>query len=52
MVSSTPSRPGDVITVREHSKDIEDHSAKQNPDSRKYNWLEWNPEQQKFSCGT
>ncbi|HAE13713.1 MAG: 30S ribosomal protein S4 [Chitinophagales bacterium] len=49
MVSSTPShslRPGDVITVRERSKDMK-IIREANPDSRKYNWLEWNPEQQR-----
>lgn len=49
MTASTPShslRPGDVITIREKSKDMK-VIREANPDSRRYNWLEWNPEQQK-----
>ena len=35
-----------MITVRERSKDMK-IIREANPDSRKYNWLEWNPEQQR-----
>ena len=49
-VCSTPSaslRPGDVITIREKSKDIEWLKEAASTASRKYSWLEWNPTQMK-----
>jgi len=48
-ISNTPShtlRPGDVVTVRNKSKDLKVLRDLE-PDSRKYPWLEWNPEHQK-----
>lgn len=49
-ICSTPSaslRPGDVITIREKSKDIEWLKESASNASRKYPWLEWNPTQMK-----
>lgn len=37
-------RPGDVITIREKSKDLE-IIKNANPNVKKYPWLEWNPAQ-------
>ena len=48
-ISGTPShslRPGDVITIRDKSKDMV-ILRDVNPDTRKYPWLEWNPDHQK-----
>lgn len=39
-------RPGDVITIREKSKDIE-IIKNANPNTKKYPWLEWNPSQER-----
>ena len=49
-VCSTPSaslRPGDVITIREKSKDIGWLKEAASTASRKFSWLEWNPTQMK-----
>lgn len=49
-VCSAPSatlRPGDVITIREKSKEHEWIKAAANNTSKKYSWLEWNPNQLK-----
>lgn len=45
---SSTLRPGDVITIREKSKDIEwlKESTSQGS-SKRYPWLEWNPNQMK-----
>ena len=45
---SSTLRPGDVITIREKSKDIEwlKESTSQGR-SKRYPWLEWNPNQMK-----
>jgi small subunit ribosomal protein S4 len=48
-ISNTPShslKPGDVITIREKSKDLK-VLRDVDPDPRKYSWLEWNPEHRK-----
>lgn len=50
VVTNVPSfqlKPGDVITIRGKSKGLEviNNSISQNAsDTRKWNWLEWNPE--------
>ena len=49
-ICSAPSatlRPGDVITIREKSKDHEWIVAAANNPGKKYSWLEWNPTQLK-----
>lgn len=46
-VSFAPShslRPGDIVTIREKSKDIE-VIKNSSPNVKKYPWLEWNPSQ-------
>lgn len=48
-IANSPShslRPGDVVTVREKSKDMEVIQNAQ-PGSHRYQWIEWNSEQQK-----
>lgn len=45
---SSTLRPGDVITIREKSKDIEWlKEATSQGSSKRYPWLEWNPNQMK-----
>ena len=49
-ICSSPSailRPGDVITIREKSKDHEWILAASNNTGKRYSWLEWNPTQLK-----
>jgi len=49
-VCSTPSktlRPGDVITIKEKSKDMESVKNAASGPGKKYPWLEWNPNQLK-----
>ena len=49
-ICSSPSktlRPGDVITIREKSKDIEWVKTNASGIGKKYPWLEWNPTQMK-----
>lgn len=49
-ICSTPSaslRPGDVITIREKSKDIEWVRDAAANTSKRFSWLDWNPTQMK-----